>query len=307
MTTQETLRAPFPWFGGKSRAAPLVWAALGDVSNYVEPFAGSLAVLLARPHAPRVETVNDLDCYLANFWRAVKAAPDDVARWADDPVNECDLHARHKWLLARRAELPSLLDSDPDTFDAKVAGWWVWGLSCWFGTGWCDASRARPSRQIPHLSAAGHGAHAVRANLRADYAALRERLRRVRVACGDWSRVLKDSVTLGPASPVGVLLDPPYADGDAQYAAGGTGTTLSADVRAWAIEHGDDPRFRIVLCGYEGEHAMPRGWRCKEWKALGGYGNAAGNENARRERLWLSPFCVEQPPKQRSLFEEVSR
>ena len=73
MTTQETLRAPFPWFGGKSRAAPLVWAALGDVSNYVEPFAGSLAVLLARPHAPRVETVNDADCYVANFWRALAA------------------------------------------------------------------------------------------------------------------------------------------------------------------------------------------------------------------------------------------
>lgn len=41
-----TLRAPFPWFGGKSRAAPLIWEALGDVRNYVEPFAGSLAVLL---------------------------------------------------------------------------------------------------------------------------------------------------------------------------------------------------------------------------------------------------------------------
>ena len=64
MEQPKTLRAPFPWFGGKSRAAPLVWAALGDVANYVEPFAGSLAVLLARPSAPRVETVNGLDCYL---------------------------------------------------------------------------------------------------------------------------------------------------------------------------------------------------------------------------------------------------
>lgn len=32
-----TLNAPFPWFGGKSRAAPLVWEALGDVRNYVSP------------------------------------------------------------------------------------------------------------------------------------------------------------------------------------------------------------------------------------------------------------------------------
>jgi len=44
-----------PWFGGKSRAAHLVWAAFGDVSNYVEPFFGSGAVLLAVPEnrAPR--------------------------------------------------------------------------------------------------------------------------------------------------------------------------------------------------------------------------------------------------------------
>jgi hypothetical protein len=43
------MKAPFPWYGGKSRVAPEVWAALGDVQYYVEPFAGSLAVLLARP------------------------------------------------------------------------------------------------------------------------------------------------------------------------------------------------------------------------------------------------------------------
>ena len=43
------IKAPFPWFGGKSRVAPLVWERFGDVRNYVEPFMGSLAVLLGRP------------------------------------------------------------------------------------------------------------------------------------------------------------------------------------------------------------------------------------------------------------------
>jgi site-specific DNA-adenine methylase len=45
MTTR-LLRAPFPWFGGKSRIAHLVWERFGDVAHYIEPFAGSLAVLL---------------------------------------------------------------------------------------------------------------------------------------------------------------------------------------------------------------------------------------------------------------------
>ena len=30
------MRAPFPYFGGKAKAAPTVWAAFGDVDNYVE-------------------------------------------------------------------------------------------------------------------------------------------------------------------------------------------------------------------------------------------------------------------------------
>ena len=47
MSSRE-LRAPFPWFGGKSRAAHLVWPRFGDVRTYVEPFYGSGAILLAR-------------------------------------------------------------------------------------------------------------------------------------------------------------------------------------------------------------------------------------------------------------------
>jgi len=43
-------KTPFPWFGGKSQAAPLVWQLLGDCPHYVEPFFGGGAVLLNRPH-----------------------------------------------------------------------------------------------------------------------------------------------------------------------------------------------------------------------------------------------------------------
>ncbi len=77
--------------------------AAGSLANiYVEPFAGSLAVLLARPHEPRIETVNDRDCHISNFWRALKADPRKVAHYADWPVNECDMRARHQWLCNRK-------------------------------------------------------------------------------------------------------------------------------------------------------------------------------------------------------------
>ncbi len=32
------IKSPFPYFGGKSRAASLVWPRFGAVKNYVEPF-----------------------------------------------------------------------------------------------------------------------------------------------------------------------------------------------------------------------------------------------------------------------------
>ena len=76
-----SLAAPFPYFGGKRRAAPIIWRALGDPGGYVEPFAGSAAVLLARPpfKGRRVETLNDADGWLVNCWRAIQHDPTTVA------------------------------------------------------------------------------------------------------------------------------------------------------------------------------------------------------------------------------------
>jgi hypothetical protein len=92
----------------------------------------------------------------------------------------------------------------------------------------------------------------------------------------------------------GVYLDPPYLEGAQQYAAGGTGTDLSAQVRAWCETTGDDKRLRVVLSGYAGEHDAleARGWRVVEWRSGGaGYMAAGADRTASRERLWLSPHC----------------
>ena len=73
------LRAPFPYFGGKSKIAGMVWERFGQVQNYVEPFFGSGAVLLGCPWPGHTETVNDVDALLANFWRAPAAVADTLA------------------------------------------------------------------------------------------------------------------------------------------------------------------------------------------------------------------------------------
>jgi hypothetical protein len=307
------MKAPFPWFGGKSRVADDIWLAFGDVANFVEPFFGSGAVLLGRPNfSPDkkwTETVNDADGFVANFWRALKHDPEAVAFWADYPVNETDLHARHGWLINRRERLEWSL-GDPDFYDPKIAGWWVWGLCSWIGSGWCSGSGPWRSngveiaqgnagrginRQLPHLGDAGKGINRAGNGITGMLCELSERLRHVRVCAGDWSRVLGDSPTIKHGI-TGVFLDPPYsAEADREM---GLYATDCGDVahaaREWAIANGDNPAFRIALCGYDTEHAMPADWVTLEWKAPGGYGSQGdgkGRANAGREVVWFSPYC----------------
>ena len=123
---------------------------------------------------------------------------------------------------------------------------------------------------------------------------LADRLRDVRVVCGDWTRVLGPSVTWRHGVTA-ILLDPPYASDRAMGLYAHDSSAVAHAVREWALENGDNHLLRIALCGYEGEHEMPDTWECVSWKALGGYGSQrqdGTNENARLERIWFSPHCL---------------
>lgn len=308
-----SLRAPFPYFGGKSRASHLIWPRFGDVPNYCEAFFGSGAVMLARPHPPQTETVNDLDCMIANFWRSLKHAPELIADYCDEPVNEADLHARHLWLLNQTAFRTRMM-SDPDYFEPKIAGWWVWGRCSQIGGGWCiQKDGAVPSERIaglkdiypdqvepagysiPNMTAQGvQSKRILEQGMHAHMMQLAVRLRNTRVACGDWSRVCTPAVTHGKGLTA-VLLDPPYFDGLSDGLYEHNDENVSAKVRQWAIENGNNPLLRIALCGYEGEHPMPDDWETVAWVAAGGYGGQrkdGTNENSEKERIWFSPACI---------------
>jgi DNA adenine methylase len=73
------VKPPFTYFGGKTAIAGQIVAALPPHEHYVEPFAGSLAVLLAKPPA-RIETINDPNGDLMNFWRVLRERPGDLER-----------------------------------------------------------------------------------------------------------------------------------------------------------------------------------------------------------------------------------
>jgi hypothetical protein len=328
------------------------------VHHYVEPFAGSMAVLLGRPHPINrhyhSETVNDADGLLVNAWRSIQLSPRETADHASWPTSEADLMARHLALLAWRQErqLEHLM-GEPEWHDVKMAGWWLNGLCQWIGGGWCDGSgpwvvdetgrvENRPrckkgvSRQLPHLSDNGRGVnhpamrdgtpgavengtgvwHADAPDLTSTgliewFQHLAQRLRWVRIVNGDWRRVCTGgainslSVRQKKDSAAGIFLDPPYADTAGRnkdlYAV--DSLSVAHAVREWCLEHGDNPKWRIVMAGFAGEHhdAFEKaGWREVEWYKAGhlqgGMGNlgGTGNHQQARERLWCSPHCLKQ-------------
>jgi DNA adenine methylase len=313
-----TLEAPFVYFGGKSAIAQQVWAWLGpDVGNYVEPFFGSGAVLLGRPgYDPdrHLETITDKDALVANCWRALQADPSQVARYADWPVNETDLEARHHWLNGEKEGLQARLVADPAYYDAQSAGWWIWGQSCWVGSDWCTGRGPhvrlggqvvlRPPgytgpgvyRKRPQLRHAGQGVQKrSRPDLVAWFRDLQQRLRRVRVCYGDWQRILDPTPTTRQGVTAG-FFDPPYAKNRRDPTLYPVDADISQEVHAWCLQHGENPLWRIVLCGLGDEHdrLLAHGWQKWTWVTNGGYGltgQGRGRANRALEACWRSPHC----------------
>jgi DNA adenine methylase len=307
------MKAPFPYFGGKSTIAFEVWQRLGKPRQYIEPFFGSGAVLLASQHIASLEVVNDLNGFLANFWRCVKFNPEAAASWADYPVSHIDLGARHQWLLSQQDYLGENL-SDPDWLgDAKIAGWWVWGQCCWIGSGWCvwgggqiphvsDAGRGvQAIGKIPHVGDAGMGVQAIGqiphvsdagmaiSNL---FSVLAKRLQRVRITHGSWDRCLNNHYG---AEETAVFLDPPYCGTEHLY---GSTENVATAVEAWAKDNGD---LRVAVCGLVGQCPQldKSEWSLLRWSR--GKFSYSGNKTTADECIYFSPACIK-PKKQASLF-----
>lgn len=69
----------FGWYGGKFSHLDWLLPLLPECHHYCEPFAGSAAVLINRPPSP-VETYNDLDGEVANFFRVLRDEGEELTR-----------------------------------------------------------------------------------------------------------------------------------------------------------------------------------------------------------------------------------
>ena len=69
----------FGWYGGKFSHLTWLLPLLPNAHHYCEPFSGSAAVLLNRQPSP-IETYNDIDGEVANFFRVLRSQTDELIK-----------------------------------------------------------------------------------------------------------------------------------------------------------------------------------------------------------------------------------
>lgn len=180
------MKPPFAYYGGKTTLAPTIAELLPSHEHYVEPFAGSLAVLLAKKPS-RAETVNDLDGDLVTFWRVLRDQPEELER-----VCALTPHSRAELSLSVSLDVPDDLErarrvwtrlTQSRSHSMRPSGWWY--------------------RKAP----AGHAPADYVDSYRARLAPAAERLRAVTLEARDALDVIRDYGTEPTAC---LYVDPPY-------------------------------------------------------------------------------------------------
>jgi DNA adenine methylase len=256
------VRPPVPYFGGKMRVADQIVARLPPHQHYVEPFCGSLAVLLAKPPVA-LETVNDLDGDLMTFWRVLRDQPAELER-------ACALtpHSRTEYRAA--FDLPGEL-----TDLERARRVWVQltqsRTGTRAGTGWRYYQNPRAKDYSMPKYLAGYVSR---------MAPVVDRLRGVSLESRPALDVIHD---YGRHEDVLLYVDPPYL-----------GSTRSAN---YAVEMTGDEQHReladalmgcaaaVVLSGYASElyDDLYAGWERAEFAATTEH---SGASDSRTEVLW---------------------
>lgn len=72
-------RPALRYFGGKWNLAPWIISIFPEHISYVEPYCGAVSVLLQKKTSP-VETINDIDGEVVNYFEVLREHPDELVR-----------------------------------------------------------------------------------------------------------------------------------------------------------------------------------------------------------------------------------
>lgn len=262
------MKPPIAYYGSKQTIGPAIARLLPAHEHYVEPYAGSLAVLLAK-RPSTMETVNDLDQDLMVFWRVLRDQPDELERL-------CALtpHSRAEYAAATHADLETL----PDLERARLV---------WVRLTQGRAGTFRPTGWRHYQDPAGCSSGMPRylAGYVSRLAPVAERLANVSLECRPALDLIE---AYGRHLDVLLYVDPPYL-----------GSTRAQNYRHEMGAEGDHRelakalescRATVVLSGYPSPlyDELYAGWERVELDAFTGQSHDLGR---RTEVLWSNrPF-----------------
>lgn len=276
------MKPPIAYYGGKTTIAQKIVGLFPRHEHYVEPYAGSLAVLLAKAPS-RMETVNDLDAQLMTFWRVLRDRPAELER-----VCALTPHAR-----AEHAAAYEPVPADHPDRQLEVA------RRAWVLLSQGRAGTMRKTGWRFYIDPAG--SNTSMPGYLSGYvnrmAAAAERLARVSLEC----RPALDIIDAYGAQPdVLLYIDPPYL-GSTRCRNYRHEMGAEADHRELA-ERLAACRAAVVLSGYPSDlyDALYVGWERREISTATGQ---AARWSPRTEVLWSNrPFPVAHD----ALFEDVT-
>lgn len=275
MTT--AIKPPFSYFGGKTTLAERIVSFLPNHDHYVEPYCGSLSVLLAKPPT-KMETVNDLDRELVTFWRVLRDNPVGLER-----VCALTPHAR--------VEYGDCRDAEDEASDIEVARRvWVM-LTQGRGGTLRDAKTGWRHFVVPRGSSIGMPGYLD--GYLARIAPAAERLRNVSLEC---MPALDLIAKYGVDPDVLLYVDPPYLG-----TTRGWGENYKHEMKSEA-EHRELAealhacRASVVLSGYASDlydRDLYAGWDRVTFPAMTGNGKDGAKD--RTEVLWSNRPLGTQP------------
>ena len=271
---RQVVKPPFAYYGGKTTLAPIIANLLPQHEHYVEPFAGSLAVLLAKKPS-RAETVNDLDGDLVTFWRVLRDQPEELERvcsltpYSRDEFASVDLsaptsdleRARQVWVRITQGRNLTLAGGAATNWKRRIVG---------------------TNRQGQELL-----------RLASRMAPIAARLHRVAIENKDAVDLIRD---YGTEPTVCIYADPPYLGStrDGQY-----GMEMTADDAHVALADAlNECKASVVLSGYDAPlyAELFDGWHRLDLKAP----TTLSGDTDRIEVLWSN-----RPLREPDLFDQL--
>lgn len=200
-----------PWFGSKRTLAPRIVEALGPHKAYIEPFCGSMAVLLAKP-ACAFEIVNDLHGDLINLAWTVqheREGPRLYRRLRRTLYNQ-SIFEHAKLAL----DVLPLADKPEDVCPETVERAYLYFILCWIGRSGILGTKSYNNCFTVRYTANG-GNQATRFAAAVDsIPSWRKRLRRTTILRQDGLALLEK---LPDEKGTAIYCDPPYLVKNASY------------------------------------------------------------------------------------------